>query len=79
MVAKFVCLCGGVVVVVVIVVVLAFSVFAFDLDEGYGVTDCGIKWGECSVARGLSAALAMLMTEYGCSSVSCVCGFFIES
>ena len=30
MVAKFVCLCGG----VVVVVVLAFGVFAFDFDGG---------------------------------------------
>ena len=35
MVAKFVGLCGGVVVVL----------FAFDFDGGYGITDCGWKWG----------------------------------
>ena len=39
---------------------------------GYGITDCGIKWGECPVGRGLSVDLAVVMTEYGCSSVSCV-------
>ena len=46
---------------------------------GYGIADCGVKWGECPVGRGLSVDLAVAMTEYGCSSVSCVCDFFVKS
>ena len=57
------------------VVVLAFGVFAFDFDGGYGITDCG---GECPVGRGLAVNLLVVMTEYGCSSVSCVCGFLFN-
>ena len=64
---------------VVVVVVLAFGVFAFDFDGGYGITDCGEKWGECPVGRGLSVDLAVVMTEYEGSSVSCVCGFLLKS
>ena len=64
----------------VAVVVLEFGVFAFDFDGGYRITDCGVKWGrECPVGRGLSVDLAFVMTEYGCSSVSCVCGFLLKS
>ena len=65
----------------VFVVVLAFGVFALDFDGGYGITDCGVKWGggEFLVGRGLSLDLAVVMTEYGCSSVSCVCGFLLKS
>ena len=73
MVAKFVCLCGW-----VVVVVLAFGVFAFDFDGFYGISDCGVKWGKCPVGRGLAADLAVVMTEYGCSSVSRVCGFLLK-
>ena len=62
----------------VAVVVLAFGVFAFDFDGGYGITDSGVKWEECPVGRGLSIDLAVEMAEYGCSSASCVCGFFIK-
>ena len=75
MLVKFVCLCGG---VVVVVVALAFGVFAFDFGGGYGIADCGVKWGECPVGRGLSADFAVVMTEYGCSSVSCFCGFLLN-
>ena len=46
---------------------------------GYGITDCGVKWGECPVGRGLSVDLAVVMIEYGCSSVSCICGFLLKS
>ena len=45
------------------------------LMEGYGITDCGIKCEECPVGRGLSADLAVVMTEYGCSSVPYACDF----
>ena len=75
MVAEFVCLCGG----VVVVVVFAFGVFAFDFDGGYGITDCGVKWGECPVGRGLSADLAVVMTEYRCTSVSCARDFLLKN
>ena len=34
---------------------------------------------ECPVGRGLSADLAVVMTEYGFSSVSCVCCFLLKS
>ena len=34
---------------------------------------------KCPVGRGLSADLAVVMTEYGCSSVCCVCGFLLKS
>ena len=61
---------------IVVDVVLAFGVFAFESDGGYGITDCGVKWGECPVGRGLSA---VVMTECGCSSVSCACGFLLKS
>ena len=61
------------------VVVLAFGVFAFDFDGGYGITDCGVKWVECPAARGFSVDLVVVMIEYGCSSVSCVCGFLLNS
>ena len=61
------------------VVVLAFGGFAFDFDWGYGIIDCGVKRGECPVGRGLSVDLAVVMTEYGCSSVFCVCGFLLKS
>ena len=45
---------------------------------GYGVTDYGAKWGECPLGRGLSADLSVVMTEYGCSSVSCACDFLLK-
>ena len=46
----------------------------------YGITDSGVNWGwECPVGRGLSVDLAVVMTEYGCSSVSYVCGFLLKS
>ena len=35
--------------------------------------------GECPVGRGLSANLAIVMTEYWCSSVSCACDFLLKS
>ena len=25
------------------------------LMSGYGITDCGVKWGRCAVERGLSS------------------------
>ena len=43
------------------------------------VGEKGVKWGECPVGRDLSVDLAVVMTEYGCSSVSCVCGFLLKS
>ena len=48
---------------------------------GYGITDCGVNGGggECPVGRGLSADLAVVMTEYGCSSVSCACDFLLNN
>ena len=47
---------------------------------GYRITDCGVKGGgECPVGRGLSADLVVVMTEYGCSSVFCICGFLLKS
>ena len=55
------------------------GVFAFDFVGGYGITDCGVKWGECPIGRGLSAVLIVVMTEYGCFSVCCVWGFLIKS
>ena len=63
----------------VAVVVLPFGLFASYFDGGYGITDCGIKWGECPVGRGLSVDLAVVMTDYECSSVFCVCGFLLKS
>ena len=45
---------------------------------GYGITDCGVKWGSVR-GRGLSAYLAVVMTEYGCSSVSCAYAFLLRS
>ena len=62
-----------------VVVVLAFGVFAFDFEGGHGITDCGVKSGGCPVGRSLSADLAVVMIEYGCSSISCVCGFLLKS
>ena len=47
--------------------------------RGYGITDCGVNWGKCPVGRALSVDSAVVMTEYGCSSVSCVCGFLLKS
>ena len=44
-----------------VVVVLAFGVFEFDFDGGYGITDCGVKLLECPVGRGLSAVLAVVV------------------
>ena len=58
---------------------LAFGVFAFAFAGGFGITDCGVSWGECPVGRGLSFDLPVVMTEYGYSSVSCVCGFLLTS
>ena len=46
---------------------------------GYGITDCGVKRGEYPVRRGLSADLAVVVTEYLCSSFSCVCGFLLKT
>ena len=47
---------------------------------GYGNTDCGVKWGgECPVGRALSENLAVVITEYGCSSISCACEFLLKS
>ena len=63
----------------VAIVVLAFGVFAFDFD---GVKRDYRLWGkvrECPVGRSLSVDLVVVMTEYGCFSVSCVCGFLIKS
>ena len=78
MVAKFVCLFGGVVVVVVVFFVLVFGVFAFDFDGGYGISDCGVKLGEYPVGWGLSADLAIIRTEYGSSLVSSACDYFLK-
>ena len=71
MLANFVYLNGE-----VVVVLLAFGVFAFDFDGEHGITDCGVRWGECSVGRGISADLAVVVSGYGFSSVSCVCDFY---
>ena len=49
------------------------------LMRGFGVTDCWVKWGDCQVGRGLSVDLSVVMTEYGCFSVSCVCSFLLKS
>ena len=49
------------------------------LIDGYGITDCGVKWGKWQVGRGLFADLAVVMTEYGCSLFSCACGFSLKS
>ena len=45
----------------------------------YGNNDCGVKWGECPVGRGVAADLAVVMTEYECSSVSCVCSCLLKN
>ena len=44
---------------------------------GDGITDCGIKGG-VPVGRGLFADLAVVMTDYGCASVSCAFGFLLK-
>ena len=59
----------------VVALVFAFGVFAFEFDGGYGITDCG----ECLVVRVLSEDLAVVLTEYGCSSVSCAYDFLLKS
>ena len=35
--------------------------------------------GKGPVERSLSVDLAVVMTDYGCSSVSCACGFLLNS
>ena len=60
-------------------VVLAFGVFAFDFDGGIWDYRLWGKVGEFPVGRGLNVDLVVVMTEYGCSSVSCVCGFLLKS
>ena len=77
-------LVGGYVVVVVVVVggdVIASGVSAFGFDGGirdYRLWGKG-GGGEYPVGRCLSADLAVVMTEYVCSSVSCVCDFLLKS
>ena len=44
-----------------------------------GLPIVGYSGRECPVERGLSADLAVVMTEYRCFSVSCVCGFLLKS
>ena len=61
-----------------VVVVLAFGVFAFDFDGGYGITDCGVKWGGVS-SRTRSICRFGSSNDGVCSSVSCVCGFLLKS
>ena len=46
---------------------------------GYRITDCGLKWGKCPVGRGLPSDFSVVMTEQGFSSVSCACGFSLNS
>ena len=47
--------------------------------RGFGIVDCGLMWGKCPVGRGFSADLAVVMTEFGCSSVSRDCDFLLKS
>ena len=62
-----------------IFVVLAFGVFALEFDGRIWDHRLWGKVGECPVGRGLSAELAVVLTEYGCSSVSCARDFLLKS
>ena len=73
MAIKIVCLIG------VFLVRLRLVFLRLALIGGCRVTDCGLKWGKCSVGRCLSSDFAVVMTAWGFSFVSCACGFSLKS